>query len=394
VHISKRLLSEVCFRGFRFLKATSGSPVLPGIFALLALSRVSQAGLLLSFPNTLERQTFFPNGIRQITALPNDEVMTSSRPFVIMPDGGVVTTGDDTHCLTLPNAPAVSPNDYYLFNVIVRQPDGKFLVGCDGPANRQWGSSIFEGVNRGLFRLNSDGSVDESFKFAAEHRYTRAIRLLSDGKILIGGNYNSVFRLMPDGEVDATFNLVVDDPRYDSFIQSVAIQPDGKLVVAGSFRSIGGVPRPGLARLYDDGSLDFDFAPPADKFVLIGAGLTILPNGDILVPDPGYRGVARFLPDGKLHATITDPAITDPVHLAVGSDGRIYMANARNLFQFSGPFRVTFSWPESILPITLERSANILGPWTALKTVPAGSVGDYPDYDFPGTGRYFYRIKP
>src|SRR5437867_3626892 len=94
----------------------------------------------------------------------------------------------------------------------------------------------------------------------------RAFAFQADGKILIGGSFTSVAgaahtniaRLYPDGRVDNTFNLAAinDNCPICSIVVGFAAQGDGKTLVAGGFRTLGGQPRPGLARLNADGSLD------------------------------------------------------------------------------------------------------------------------------------------
>lgn len=48
----------------------------------------------------------------------------------------------------------------------------------------------------------------------------------------------------------------------DHWVRSVAVQPDGRVLIAGDFTHVHGVYRPGLARLEADGWLDPTFNPP------------------------------------------------------------------------------------------------------------------------------------
>src|SRR5947209_6706449 len=76
-----------------------------------------------------------------------------------------------------------------------------------------------------------------------------------DGKILIGGTFttvlgvarNNIARLNPDGTLDTAFN-----PNANSYVGSIAVQADGKILAGGTFNgasSIGGQPRNHIARL-------------------------------------------------------------------------------------------------------------------------------------------------
>ncbi|HZF02537.1 MAG TPA: sigma-70 family RNA polymerase sigma factor, partial [Methylomirabilota bacterium] len=100
------------------------------------------------------------------------------------------------------------------------QPDGKIVVGSSffgsfiDPQSGRFGQ-----FTRLAFRLNADGSLDQSFSCRAELK-------ASDG-------------------AQAHFDL----------------QPDGKLLISGLFNNVDGKPRPGYARLLPDGRLDESFVP-------------------------------------------------------------------------------------------------------------------------------------
>jgi len=151
---------------------------------------------------------------------------------------------------------------------ITQQADGKLLVG--GWFTDYNGTS----ANR-IARLNLDGSIDNSFKtgagFTGFSGYVKSIALQQDGKIVVGGNFTAfngttrhrIARLNSDGSLDTSFDPLTG---FNSDVNSVAIQSDGKIVVAGVFSSFdwqnsGGISRLRIARLYSDGSLDASFDP-------------------------------------------------------------------------------------------------------------------------------------
>ena len=67
-------------------------------------------------------------------------------------------------------------------------------------------------------------------------------------------------RLAPAQTVDPTFAIIGFTPTGTVF--DVKVQSNGKIVVAGGFNEVGGVARPGIARLNADGTLDTTFVPP------------------------------------------------------------------------------------------------------------------------------------
>jgi uncharacterized delta-60 repeat protein len=126
---------------------------------------------------------------------------------------------------------------------LARQPDGKLVVAgvSDGPGSQ----------NFVLARLGPDGSLDASFGTAGKalvdfggNDGASGVALQPDGKIVVVGGHVpapnagdfAVARLNPDGSPDGTFGQagkrLVDFGGADS-AQSVAVLPDGKILVGG-----------------------------------------------------------------------------------------------------------------------------------------------------------------
>ena len=105
--------------------------------------------------------------------------------------------------------------------------------------------------------------VDTSFNPGAIGAYVRAIAVQPDGKILVGGNFNTLAgqprhdlgRLNADGTLDTTFN-----PSPNSIVTALTLQPDGKIWVGGNFTQIAGRSSGALARLNPNGTLDMSYA--------------------------------------------------------------------------------------------------------------------------------------
>jgi hypothetical protein len=66
-----------------------------------------------------------------------------------------------------------------------------------------------------------------------------------------------------DGKVDESLGLGLDGRVY-----SAALQADGRLVIAGSFTTVKGTRRVGIARIAPDGTLDAAFNPNPDEAVI------------------------------------------------------------------------------------------------------------------------------
>ncbi|MFP5445738.1 MAG: fibronectin type III domain-containing protein, partial [Betaproteobacteria bacterium] len=134
-----------------------------------------------------------------------------------------------------------------------------------------------------IARLNADGTLDAGFNPDANN-FVSSVAVQPDGKVLVGGSFtsmggqmrNRIARLNADGTLDEGFNPDVPN----GLVFSVAVQPDGKVLVGGSFTNVGGQTRNRIARLNADGTLDADFNPDANSDV---SSLAVQPDGKVLV---------------------------------------------------------------------------------------------------------------
>ena len=137
---------------------------------------------------------------------------------------------------------------------IAIQSDGKILVGGR--------FSSYQGIpaNR-MLRLNSDGSRDNSFNIGTGFSVSgNTLALQSDGKIIVGGwfNSNNIIRLNTDGSLDTNFNIGTGFEEY-AWIYDIKIQSDGKIIAGGSFGEYNGNPVNKIIRMNQDGSKDDTF---------------------------------------------------------------------------------------------------------------------------------------
>ena len=133
-----------------------------------------------------------------------------------------------------------------------------------------------------IARLNPDGTLDIGFnpgisfeKFSV----VLGLALQADNKILVSGTAagGAILRLNIDGTLDDSSN-----PGIDGSVYTLAAQSDGKIVVGGSFTTLGGEGRKGIVRLNPDGTLDDVFNPEITGEVRVEA-LIVQPDGKIIV---------------------------------------------------------------------------------------------------------------
>lgn len=149
---------------------------------------------------------------------------------------------------------------------ITVQADGKILVGGQFSS---WNGS----TNRGLVRLNQDGSLDTSFSTLGNTTVS-AIAVDSEGRILVGGNFTEwneqsvgrLVRLNSDGSTDAGFREKVG-AAADNYVRAIALTPAGKIIIGGQFSEWEGTYSVGrVVRLDADGTYDSAFT------VALGSG--------------------------------------------------------------------------------------------------------------------------
>lgn len=171
-------------------------------------------------------------------------------------------------------------------NALVVQPDGKVIIGGQFTA--------VNGIPRSnLARLNADGTLDSSYVNTTEagaNGPVYALALQSDGSLIVGGLFTQVgsfgvtnlARLKPDGSADTSFGGDSAEMGANASVLALAVLPDGRIVLGGSFNSVRGQPRRSVARLKSDGSLDSLLA--SDPSALSGTvkALASLPSGSFV----------------------------------------------------------------------------------------------------------------
>lgn len=211
-------------------------------------------------------------------------------------------------------APFPASGSHQFFKSVVQPGDGRIIV---------YGNFLNDTAGYSIARLNTDGSIDNSFNIGRAAGYVnfiRVIRLQPDGKIILAGNFDAygyeqpfvitpgkIVRLFPNGNIDSSFTIPVNiaypnearmvevqenkklvigyDNIHDSFlikrfntdgsldaqtadgpnaiVRTTAIQSDGKIIIGGDFTNYNAIARKRIARVNTDGSLDESFDPQA-----------------------------------------------------------------------------------------------------------------------------------
>ena len=325
------------------------------------------APLTVLTPDGASRYVGTGNGLFAVPACTATVQVTPAGPLVLPSGGSALLT-----------ATATTPGFNGGFDVgsqvasSVVQPDGKVLVG--GIFTTYYGLP----VSNNVLRLNADGSLDTSFNPGGTGTNSGVVMLAiqPDGKVLVGGGFTSyngnanapdnILRLNADGSLDTGFNNGAATGT-NSFLQTLAVQPDGKILVGGFFTSYNGNANApdNVLRLNADGSLDTGFNPGGtgtSDFVYM---VTLQPDGKILVGGifTSYNGnaaapdrVLRLNADGSLDTGFNNGAATgadsDVNALAVQADGKVLVGGS--LTSYNG----NAAAPDNVLRLNADGSLD------------------------------------
>ena len=250
------------------------------------------------------------------------------------------------------------------------QSDGKIIIGGF--------FTTYNGTARNcIARLNADGTLDATFNpGTGAPSWVQTTAIQSDGKIIIGGAFSSyngttrncIARLNADGTLDATFN---PGTGANNRIQTTAIQSDGKIIIGGYFTSYNGTTINRIARLNDDGTLDATFNPGTGangsvETTAIQSDGKIIIGGDFT----SYNGItinriARINADGTLDATF-DPGMgvnEKVLTTTIQSDDKIIIGGEFTSYNGTG----------------INRIARILGGNTGISSLQPKTISIYPN---------------
>lgn len=223
----------------------------------------------------------------------------------------------------------VTPSSRLINHVVLN--DGKVLA-TDGTS---------------FWRFNADGSLDQSFGSGGMAAFSNvapsgghsvgAMVKTPDGKVLVTttvgvpGSYNAdlqwvVMRLDEHGKFDPTYangtgHAFLNSQLTREFTKTLSVQPDGKVIVAGSDDSFTVLHGLAVGRLNPDGTPDAGFGTAGMTVVPSMDGTvqssTVLADGKILVVVVGYSGaysLLRLLDNGRVDTSFADNGVLRPTN--------------------------------------------------------------------------------
>ncbi len=279
---------------------------------LLIAGSASGGGALLRYNTVGSPDTLFDGDGVLLDSTPNTFLGVA-----LQPDGKIVTVGtkllgfkyDMVVSRYLQNG--LTDNDFSLFPsgsvvtslsavsvngaAVAIQPDGKIVAVAAYTEQDRFGSFF---VKRILARFTIGGFTDFSTEFDTVVSETPAtIAIQPDGKILVAGSRNvggfsqpMLLRFNADGSPDAAFGTggqVADVPAncINCDLFGMALAPDGKILVTGNHQAVvNGSVDDVVLRYNSDGTLDASFGVNGEKVASLGSG-HVRPRGIALQPD-------------------------------------------------------------------------------------------------------------
>ncbi len=306
---------------------------------------------------------------------------------------------------------------------VVLQPDGKIII--SGAYFSPAGTLMI------TFRLNADGSLDTSFNTVAQgiggNTFATAVALQNDGTIIVGSQttsccgYGHLEHRGSNGQFLGLVNVVF------FAIEDIAVQNDGKIVIAGKFTLGGELQDFAIARYNSDLTLDKSFGNFGFNRVAFGnqrsnsaTSLVIQPSGRIVVggyafSQDGLRdfALARFNSNGFLDVgfgnagkvTTRFSTNDDQINgIAQQADGKIVAAGSNSvdfaIVRYDGsnsntlPNRTPFDYDGdgradvSVLRPSTNTWYQLYSLNSSVGVISFGSAGDMPaPADYDGDGR-------
>lgn len=310
---------------------------------------------------------------------------------------------------------------------VALQADGKIVVAGYTKSGKSWDFAVV--------RYNANGTLDPSFSgdgiqitaLSSANDQARSVALQVDGKIVVAGysrgsgnnNDFALVRYNPDGALDTTFTgdgiQITPIGSSDEQINSVMLQPDGKIVAAG-YGNFGGQYDFIVARYQADGTLDPSFSGDGIQTTVIGPGtdiacsVALTADGKIVVA--GYSTIgdspvfvlARYNANGTLDLSFSGDgmqttavgAVSRGFAVAVQADGKIVVVGSSSatlggndcltLVRYNSDGTLDPSFSGDGIQTTVIGSSSSIGFSAALqadgKIVVGGHSGNGRDLDF------------
>ncbi|MEK7953809.1 choice-of-anchor D domain-containing protein [Luteolibacter soli] len=257
-----------------------------GVIKSHPLIEVSDTRAVLTLLPRADRSTLLGGSFVQINSKSRNHVAKiSSQGTFDSVFAPAITVGTDSAILCL--ARRGTDGSFYAGGSFSQTLDGKVIATC-------------------LASFSSTGVLNTSFRPIFTHA-TKAPRVTSlavqaDGKIIVAGDFtgvngvanNGLVRLLSDGTNDSSFKATAEG------VTGLALQMDGRIIITGNFTQVNGVARNRIARLRNSEAFD---RLTIRQDVVSWSPFGAIPQCDLLTLETSTDGGVTWLPAGKASPT-------------------------------------------------------------------------------------------
>jgi uncharacterized delta-60 repeat protein len=319
-------------------------------------------GQFTSYSGSLAVRTIRLNTDGTVDTSFNHGINSSTRPNIILqlPNNNIVVggnfTGNNIDSLTFLNTTgsttsnSIIASNGFWFNIrdLKAQTDGKIITGGT--------FTYYSGSSRNyITRINPNGSIDASFNIGNGFNSTvNSLTLQTDGKIIAGGSFtsysgstqNRITRINSNGTRDTTFSI---GTGFGGGLSSLSIQTDNKIIAGGDFTSYSGSNINRIVRLNTSGTIDATFnvgtgfnntvnalAIDSSNRIIAGGALTSYSGSNI-------NRIVRINTNGTLDTTFnigTGFGNNSVTSLAIQTDGKIIAGGSFTSYSGSSTNRI------------------------------------------------------
>src|SRR3984957_14531691 len=218
------------------------------------------------------------------------------------------------------------PGANSIVNAVAIQANGEAVIGGDFDAYNT------TPVNY-IARLQTNGLMDNSLTGlgTGPNNFVNAVAIDANGRMIIGGNFTSInatnafyiARLNYDGSIDSSFSTGFG---FNGDVYALTIDHNGNILVGGDFTSFNKTNCNHITRLLPSGEMDLSFLPSSGIGITNGTdqdvnaiavdsvGNIVLGGHFTRVNGTNWNHIARLLPNGSLDKTF---------NLGFGADGDV-----------------------------------------------------------------------
>jgi uncharacterized delta-60 repeat protein len=180
--------------------------------------------------------------------------------------------------------------------------------------------------------LDNSGNIDSSFSLPGTMVMIRDFHLYPNNSMILVGTFtspaNRIVKLTPTGAIDPSFN---SGTGANNVISTIKVQPDGKIMISGSFTSYNGIAVGGIARLNANGTIDPTFSSsPGFSASNSAAHIELQSDGKYILTGTSGIGTYNGVSTNFMIRLNANGSVDPSLNLGSGFNGSTNMSAVQN----------------------------------------------------------------